>query len=416
MSENLFRQKARQAYNNRLNGQVRIATNPGHWWLAGLLLAMVLVILVFFLLAEYTPKSKAAGKLVPEEGMVKVYSSGSGVVEELHVEEGDVVKAGEPLMTVSFQSSTLEGQQWGETWLQESQGLLDSLEQDIADIRHSAKLNRDSIESRRQLIQLEEQQLNNDLVSLERQIKLAKERLERNKRLNREGFSSDEQVLREQESLANLQTTIANTRLKLQANQTEYKALESELKQAEQERNRMISQLQREATAVRQQRIERQSQLEQTIAAPKSGKVTTLLAEVGSRVSPQAPVMTLLPLWSMMQAEVYIPASAIGFIHLGQRVELKFPSFPYQRYGTYGGRVKYISQSTVAPGDLSSTLGFNQPVYRMKIELKNQNIAVRDGVFPMMAGMAVEMDLIGEPIPFLEWLMKPIQDVSERFQ
>ncbi|GGX57837.1 HlyD family secretion protein [Saccharospirillum salsuginis] len=418
MSNSLFREQARQAYQKRLNGQVRIATNPGHWWMAGLLLTMVIVIVVFFVLAEYTPKSTAAGTLVPEEGMVKVFPSSVGIVTDLHVAEGDVVKAGDALATVSFETNTSGNRQWGEAWLQQSEALIDSLVNDIQKLEASAELNRTQIDNRRDLLSLKEQQWVNEQSAIEEQIELARRRLERSEQLNRDGFTSDEAVMSAREALTDLEMRLTNVRLQLQSNRVEKDNLDAEWQQAEQEREQRLSQLQRELLAVRQQRVERQGQLVETIVAPRDGKVSTLLAEPGARVYPESPVLSLLPLWSMMQAEVYVPAGAIGFIRLGQDVELKFPSFPYQRYGTYAGEVYYISESTLAPGELgnNAAVGFKQPVYRLKIELEEQNITVRDGVFPMMAGMAVELNLIGEPIPFFEWLMKPIQDVSERFE
>jgi hypothetical protein len=46
-----------------------------------------------------------------------------------------------------------------------------------------------------------------------------------------------------------------------------------------------------------------------------------------------------------LQAEIYIPSRAIGFVKPGQEVRLLYDAFPYQRFGAYRGRVVAASSS-----------------------------------------------------------------------
>ena len=46
-----------------------------------------------------------------------------------------------------------------------------------------------------------------------------------------------------------------------------------------------------------------------------------------------------------MQAELLAPSSAVGFIHQGGRVLLRYSAFPYQKFGEYGGTVVTVSDA-----------------------------------------------------------------------
>ena len=56
------------------------------------------------------------------------------------------------------------------------------------------------------------------------------------------------------------------------------------------------------------------------LRAPVAGRVSTLQAVLGQGVDPAKPLMTLTPRGDALQAELYVPSRAIGFVQPGQRV------------------------------------------------------------------------------------------------
>ncbi len=76
-------------------------------------------------------------------------------------------------------------------------------------------------------------------------------------------------------------------------------------------------------------------------------------------------------------AEMFIPQPNFGKVMLGQKVLLKFPSYPYQEYGVLEGKIIFISQIGTDSGYLSKVKLSNDLLtkYKRKIQYKNNMIA-----------------------------------------
>lgn len=79
------------------------------------------------------------------------------------------------------------------------------------------------------------------------------------------------------------------------------------------------------------------------------------------------------PQGSQYYAEMYIPQSNFGKVKLGQKVLLKFPSYPYQEYGVVEGKVDFISRIGIDSGYLSKVKFTNNLVttYNKEIQYKD---------------------------------------------
>lgn len=81
-----------------------------------------------------------------------------------------------------------------------------------------------------------------------------------------------------------------------------------------------------------------------TLTAPSAGVVLELAHKsVGSVVDEAEPLVTLVPLDAILEAEAEVPASDIGHIREDDPVRIKLDAFPYQRHGVLEGRVRTIS-------------------------------------------------------------------------
>src|SRR5690242_1333695 len=63
--------------------------------------AVALLVLLFLAFGSYTRRTTLHGQLVPDVGLIKVYSSLPGVIIEKHVTEGQPVRRGDILYVVS---------------------------------------------------------------------------------------------------------------------------------------------------------------------------------------------------------------------------------------------------------------------------------------------------------------------------
>src|SRR5205807_7876221 len=80
------------------------------------------------------------------------------------------------------------------------------------------------------------------------------------------------------------------------------------------------------------------------IRSPENGVIAAVLAHPGQMVGASAPMLKIVPQDAPMQAELLAPSTAIGFIHEGGRVLLRYSAFPYQKFGEYAGTVVSVSR------------------------------------------------------------------------
>lgn len=67
--------------------------------------------------------------------------------------------------------------------------------------------------------------------------------------------------------------------------------------------------------------------------------------------------MTLVPASAALEARLYGPSSAIGFVRPGQQVLLRYDAYPHQKFGRYAGTVTSVSRTTVSQGELAGVVG-----------------------------------------------------------
>jgi membrane fusion protein len=202
-------------------------------------------------------------------------------------------------------------------------------------------------------------------------------------------------------------TTLSRARLELEA---ERNALP--LREATQ-----IADTDRAIAALDQALAEAEAAREIVVTAPEDGTVTGLRAALGSSVGPDAPLMTLVPAGAPLEARLYGPSRAIGFVRPGQRVRLRYEAFPHQKFGQYEGVVKSVSRSTVGPAELAGGaplpgLGLGEPVYRVTVELTRQTVTAYGEALPLQPGMQLEADVLMETRRLYQWVLDPLHSLT----
>src|SRR5690606_23922185 len=102
-----------------------------------------------------------------------------------------------------------------------------------------------------------------------------------------------------------------------------------------------------QAAELQKQQLRLAAERETTVVAPMRGHVATVLRQQGMSVVAQEPVLMLLPDGAQLQAELWLPSSASGFVAPGQGVNLRYEAFPYQKFGVQHARIEAIAESAV---------------------------------------------------------------------
>lgn len=417
MSGSLFRPEVLQARRQSWLGDISLAQPLGLWLLACSAALAAGAIILFLAVGEYTQRSRVSGQLVPDLGLATVVAPTSGVVERLYLQEGDRVDSGKALALVAVPRSTASGNDAQDSILEgigkrrESVQATDRSEENIA-AAQMLGYRQQLAAARRELVQTEAQ-----AATRGQQVALARETLERYRTLGQQKYLSEVQVRQQQQAL--LEQVTAQQDLQRQAStmRRQIAQIEQSLRELPAQRSAQQAATGRDLALLEQERIQNEASGQLLVKAPVAGMLASRLIEPGQAVQVGQPLMSVLPAGSKLQAQLFVPSRAIGFIEPGDRVLLRYQAYPYQKFGHHDGVVARISRSALGAGELNALVGSAQasePYYRVLVDIRQQSIKAYGKPESLRPGMLVDADILGEHRKLYEWVLEPLYSLTGR--
>lgn len=411
----LFRQAALNARHIKWLGDIVIARPLSFTVLTASAVGMGLLIIGFLFLGTYTKRSTVSGQLAPDVGVLKIYAPQSGVILEKHVREGQMVDRGALLYLISSErhSSTAGGIQAA---ISRQVGLRQrSL---LEEQTHTRKLQHDEEIAIRKKVDALEAEYANVLRQLEGQrarVALAEAAVHRATQLSAQGYYSSEMGQQKEADLLDQRSRLGALERDQIGVQREIQNQKSELMSLPLRQHNQLAQIERLLTSTEQEMTESEGKRRLAITAPESGIATAVNVEVGQSIDGANPLVSVIPAGATLQAHLYAPSRAIGFIRLADQVVLRYQAFPYQKFGHTRGVVASISRAALASsevGGASSTISTSEPLYRIVVNLEKQFVTAYGKAQPLQAGMVVDADILQEKRKLYEWVLEPLYSLT----
>jgi membrane fusion protein len=388
---------------------VRAPVSLTAWCLFGCAFAVAVVALLVF--GHYTKRTRVPGITVPAAGVLRIVAPQPGVVIERRVDEGAAVAAGEVLFVLSSER-VIDGAGGGAqaAILAQLRRRTASLEEERTRRSRLAAVQSSAAERRLAALRLESAQLRAELATQSAREASAAEQAGRYDELARQGFVSA--MAARQRRDERLEQTARRQQLEraLLAVGRELDATAAELAQLPLLAERQQAELAREGAALQQEMIVAAAAGRTVVTAPQAGVVTAIVAERGQAVGAQ-PLATLLPAGAPLEAHLYAPSRAVGFVQPGQKVRVRYAAFPFQKFGQHDGEVTAVSRAALAPAELPPQLGVpasGEPLYRITVRLAAAHVTAYGRPQPLTAGMQLEADVMQDRRRLIEWVFEPL--------
>ena len=150
------------------------------------------------------------------------------------------------------------------------------------------------------------------------------------------------------------------------------------------------------------------------VLSPRSGTVASMQVEVGDGVQPGQVLLDIVPRDSVLQARLFAPSAALGFVEPGKTVRVYLDAFPYERHGVQVGETLSISRTTLTPGERSTVPGQDGPVYRIDVGFPAGFDLLPEQVRALRPGMSVTADLVYDYGTLVDWLLEPLRGTVRR--
>ena len=413
-------------------------------WRGSLLLA---VILLFFLSAgvwaastEIDDVTRAEGRIVPSRDLQLIQATEPGVLQALHVAEGDIVEEGHILMELDGTqlSSQLDQEQ------QRAYGLMARIERlqaeiDRVDLTFSDVLVAQApavVRSETALYHARREELASEITIMERQRNQRQEQFAEGL-VDLETARETLEILSEErammEPLVQRRVEPETTLLEMRRRESEWRGRETRARASIARLQAGLDEIDDQIRALRarsrsaalsdlalataelaalepslpalRDRAERAA-----IRAPMRGVVNRIhRSTLGSLARPGEDLIEIVPLDDTLLVEAYVRPADIAFVYPGQPVKVKVTAYDFSRYGSLNGEITRIGADAVTRSERDPEEFF---VVHVRTE---ESFLDRDGVgVEVMPGMVTEIDMLSGRKTVLEYLTTPVVRVKDR--
>ncbi|MBR1823908.1 MAG: HlyD family efflux transporter periplasmic adaptor subunit [Ruminococcus sp.] len=356
--------------------------------------SLLIAAVVWACLSKTDVVTTAAGTIQPVGNISSVNAYESGTVKAINAEEGAYVKAGDVLIELDTQSIDIDIDNINNQVevLKAEKKIYDmiSVGKDVSNI--SVTHYKSSLQPYIMAITETDKAYHNNLSILES----AKE----NAGLNRDIANIKLEEYKNNDSVSQAEYDAQKLVVKQAENdyiQAETNVLKAQITYSE-EVNSAISDI---TGKLKQAEFELEkyqlSVNNQKITAHVNGYINTIsMNNIGDTVTAAQQVITLVPADTPVEMVCYIQNMDIADIKTGMEAEIKLEAYPYNKYGTVKGRVKYISPSSFNSEKMGS-------VYLVKLDVENSNPDIN-----IMSGLSGTVEVKLDKRTIMSYFLEPI--------
>ena len=351
-----------------------------------ILWTITICLIIGFIWAKYAILDEVTtgiGKVIPSSQIQVIQNLEGGIVENIYVKEGDIVKKGQILLRFN---NTLFLSKFNEK-LQHLKDLRIEL------IRLKAEINGEELKYSQRLHHENPELVVAEIASyrarrkeveqMQRDIDLANEELSLTKPLVKKGAASPVEVLRLERTVSELEGKLnaynSKTVHRFNEAKGEYLGLKEDI------------------------RADRYRLSRTTVRSPVNGVIKQLkINTVGGVLKPGMDILDIVPLDDTLLVEAKIRPSDIGFIHPAQKV--KISAYDFSIYGGLEGVVERISADTIS----EETDGKKESYYLVLVRTEKNHLGTEKKPLYIIAGMQTTVNILTGRKSVLDYILKPI--------
>ena len=410
----LFRKEAVSHQGERLTGAITLAQPLSIKLTVAILVSIASLVVVFLFNAQYSRKETVRGFLMPNKGVIKSFAAQGGTIEKLWVNDGDIVEKGQLLATLVIHQGNTDGvdlsQQLIKQINRQKSLLLDEINQHASlQVQEITNLNQ-----RQQALVSEKQALDNQLALANQKLGLLQGQQRHFNKLSESGYLSNLEKERQQQTLLEAKQEQQNIKRLLLQQQNQLSQVAFNIQNIPQQYKLQINNLKRQQSELARQLAQVTNNHRYTVTASNAGIVTGIQVVEGETLTQAKPLLHILPKGSVLVAELLLPPRSAGFIKQGNSVRLRFDAFPYQRFGFINSKITRIDRALILPNEVQLPIALQEPVYRLRATLNQQQMQAYGKAFDLKSGMLFEAYIMLEQRTLIEWLLEPIYSLKGR--
>lgn len=401
--------------------------------------AIIWVILLLFVLfvawayySEIEQVTRGEGKVVPSTQIQIVQNLEGGILSEIKVDVGEMVKKDQLLLRIDetrFSSSFKQNRVKYLSYMAKAARLLAEAngtgfvvprevvnerpeigvrEQELFESRkREFESTVDILEEQISQKKLENRELSSKLEELTRTYALLQKELALTRPLVAQGAVSEVEVLHLERQASQMQGDIATIKQTIPKAQSKLQEVHFELREnqlsffneAKSELNEVLAELESvSATAIAlEDRLRRTN-----VRSPVAGTINRLLVNtVGGVIQPGMDLVEIVPLEDTLVIEARIKPADIAFLRPNQEAKVKFTAYDFTIYGGLDAKLEHISADSISDDKGNS-------FYLVRLRTNQNYLGPETAPLPIIPGMVASVDILTGRKTILAYLLKPV--------
>lgn len=139
-----------------------------------------------------------------------------------------------------------------------------------------------------------------------------------------------------------------------------------------------------------------------TIRSPVNGIVKNMRYHtIGGVIGPGDPIMEIVPADENLVIEARLNPQDVGLVEIGQPARIKVSAYDYTKFGVLNGTLTYVGADSVNDPK-------GQPYFQVVIKPERSYYGAAPGQWPIRPGMTASIDIRTGSKTVLEYLLKPV--------
>lgn len=394
-------------------------------------------LIVWFSIARIQELVIAQGEVIPISQIKNISHLEGGLVKSVHVAEGDIVKEGDVLVTLSASGSGQDLKQLQvrrahlalnkirlaalmkdqdpdfSKWQRSHPKLVNDVRALYLNARNKLKKELLILESRLLQSRSEIEASELEYQTNQKHVSLLREKVAHKQTLFKKQLTTRDDFLEAQTDLQVAKARKIASQGKLAKAKLMFKEAEIKLEEAQVKAQNTYSeghaQVARELAELEETLLKFKDRVTRlSIVSPFNGIVQQLVPRAsGEVIKPGDVVANIVPLDEEMVIQTQILPADIAQVKVGDPVKIKVSAYDSNIFGTLNGKVQKISASTLQTQD-------NAPFYKAHIHLEQKHFE-RNGIKHfILPGMEVQAEIITGAKSLMKYIFKPIYNSLDR--
>jgi len=392
-------------------------------------------LIVWASFAEIDERVKAAGRVIPSSKVKKIQNLEGGIVKEILVHEGEMVKKGQELIRIdniksrgslgeknakyyalvaksirlraeandkNFDDSKVKGVVPKE-YLESEYNLYLS---DKSKIKSKVRVLQDQLRAKKN----ELNEIRSKIKFLKQSVALIQEEVNMKEPLVRQGIESRPEFLKLKRELTDKKNDYEAARLSIPRIKSEIAEIQSKITSARDDyKNKAREELSKtlgEISQVRELKNTLENEVSRTkVVSPVDGIVKKVdVTTIGQVIKSGDSMMEIVPVDDKLLIEAKVKPRDIAFLYPGQKANVKVTAYDFSIYGGLKGEVVSIG----ADSTVEKTAKGEQSYFLVQIKTDKNYVEKNGKKGLIMPGMVVSADILTGKKTIMSYLLKPI--------